>query len=272
MGWARVALLPALPYSADGAAQGCVVGLALERQQGVHAIAGGPRQDFDAWPGDFALAAPGVPIFSESGQGGEYLLLILDPVASAETAPALAAMEVPRRMFRGDRQAVALAQVLRRSLLAPAIELDSGLVAQQAAMLLVRGVALAQGPAGPQAAEAVTADLTASQAERALLGRILERIEAELDSPLSLAELAQQAGMSLLGFLRRFAALTGVTPHAYIMERRLQRARHLLCGGTAPLADIAAACGFAHQSHLGALLKRGVGLSPQQYRKLYRRQ
>jgi AraC-like DNA-binding protein len=251
VGWARIALLPSAPYSVDGASPSCVLGVALERQQGVHAVAGGPRRDFDAWSGEFALAAPGVPIFSESGQGGEYLLLQVD----AATAPAVTG--APRRVFSGQRQAVILARSLRRLLLNAQTGVDRHEAAGQAALLLAHGAALLGG--APRAPGAYDGDRTAH-------ARVLARIEDELASPLPLEQLAATAGMPLLRFLRSFAFATGMTPHAWITERRLQRARRMLRGSHAPLADIAAACGFTHQSHLGALLKRETGHTPSRYR------
>lgn len=249
VGWARIALLPSAPYSAAGASPACVMGVALERQRGVHAVAGEARRDFDAWPGEFALAAPGVPVFSESGHGGEYLLLEVDPAVAPPVAGA------PRRLFRGQRQAMALARSLRRLLLSQQGGVQ--LAASQAAALLAHGAMLLDGaPARPAAYEA----------DRAALARVLDAIEDELAAPLPLDGLAALAGMPLLRFLRSFTHATGMTPHAWITERRLQRARRLLRGTSMPLADIAAACGFTHQSHLGALLKRELVHSPAQYR------
>jgi transcriptional regulator GlxA family with amidase domain len=96
----------------------------------------------------------------------------------------------------------------------------------------------------------------------------LEYIDDTLDGQLGLEELARVAGMPLLRFLRSFASAVGSTPHAYITERRLQRARRLLRSTDEPIAAIAADCGFTHQSHLGAVLKQRLGLSPRQYRVL----
>lgn len=250
VGWARIALLPSAPYSADGASSACVIGVALERQQGVHAVGGEARGDFDAWPGEFALAAPGVPVFSESAHGGEYLMVEAD----AAVAPAVTG--APRRLFRGQKQAVVLARSLRRLLLSQQPDVQHA--AQQAAALLAHGAMLLDGAGGP--------GHSAYDADRAAHARVLDAIEDGLASPLPLDMLAALAGMPLLRFLRSFTHTAGMTPHAWITERRLQRARGMLRGTNAPLAEIAAACGFAHQSHLGTLLKREVAHSPAEYR------
>ncbi|MBH9346152.1 helix-turn-helix transcriptional regulator, partial [Pseudomonas aeruginosa] len=82
--------------------------------------------------------------------------------------------------------------------------------------------------------------------------------------PLSLAELASIAGLSRYQVLRAFSRATGLTPYAYLLQRRLERARGLL-GTDQPLADIALACGFADQSHLTRLFARLYGISPGRY-------
>jgi AraC-like DNA-binding protein len=252
-GWARIALLPSAPYSADGASSACVMGVALERQQGVHAVAGEARRDFDAWPGEFALAAPGVPMFSESATGGEYLLVAVD----AGVAPLVRG--APRRLFRGQKEAVALARRLRRVLLSQ--QSDAQQAAQLAAELLTHGAGLLDSAIAGASGRAAAYD-----ADRPVHARVLDAIEQDLASPWPLEALAALAGMPLLRFLRSFTHATGMTPHAWITERRLQHARRMLRSTNVPLADIAAACGFAHQSHMGALLKREVVQSPAQYR------
>ena len=78
---------------------------------------------------------------------------------------------------------------------------------------------------------------------------------------LSLADLAQEAGLSRYQFLRRFTVLTGLTPHAYLVQRRVQLARRLIRQGSRP-AEAAVAAGFADQSHMTRTFVRTVGLTP----------
>lgn len=86
--------------------------------------------------------------------------------------------------------------------------------------------------------------------------RVVERIEARLSERIELADLADAACLSPFHFARMFKASFGVAPHAWVMQRRLERARGLLAEARLPLDDIAARCGFAHLSHLNAALKR----------------
>jgi AraC family transcriptional regulator len=251
-GWANVELFVSAPYSAREQSPLCVLGLAFERQRGVHAIGGERRRDFDAWPGDLAYASPDVEIFSESAHGGEYLAL---HVARAAGLPPATPLDGPRVVLHGDRLAMRLGAQLRRLLLAP--RADALLVEQHAALLLEHGVARLQMPRRPPGAYAP---------DRTRHARVLDYIDAGLDGPLGLDELARVAQMPLLRFLRSFSGAVGATPHAYVTERRLQRARAQLRSSGASVAAIAADCGFAHQSHLGAVFKERLGMSPLQFR------
>lgn len=78
---------------------------------------------------------------------------------------------------------------------------------------------------------------------------------------LSLADLAAACGLSRYQTLRAFARATGMTPHAYQIQRRLLLARQLIRRGMT-LADAAAASGFADQSHMTRLFVRTYGVSP----------
>jgi AraC family transcriptional regulator len=255
LGWAHVSLLPSAPYSIREKSHLCVVGLAFERQRGVHAVGGDRRQDFDAWPGELALTSPNVEIFSESDKGGEYLTLHVARAASDPNCEV--PLGVPRAVFRGDRRAVQLGWHLRRLILDS--QPQSRLIEEHAAMLLEHGLSRLNLPHRAPGRY----DL-----ERKAHSRVLDYIDGTIDGQLGLDELARVAGMPLLHFLRSFASAVGSTPHAYITERRLQRARRLLRSTNEPVAAIAADCGFTHQSHLGAVLKARLGLSPRQYRVL----
>ncbi|MFZ6747082.1 helix-turn-helix domain-containing protein [Undibacterium sp. JH2W] len=89
-------------------------------------------------------------------------------------------------------------------------------------------------------------------------------IDDDPTAELSLQTLAQQQGLSRFQLLRAFAKSTGMTPHAYILQRRLQQARRLIAAGM-PLVQVAGECGFADQSHMTRLFIRNFGLSPGAY-------
>ena len=88
-----------------------------------------------------------------------------------------------------------------------------------------------------------------------------QRLQEEWFAPPSLAQLAADAGVSRFHLLRRFARAYGCTPHAWLTQQRVERARALIAAGTS-LADAAAACGFADQAHMTRLFTRQFGFTP----------
>jgi AraC-like DNA-binding protein len=81
---------------------------------------------------------------------------------------------------------------------------------------------------------------------------------------ITLTDLAEASGLGRFQLLRGFARATGLTPHAYIVQRRVEFARRLIDAGT-PLADAAAASGFSDQSHMTRAFGKRFGWTPGAY-------
>lgn len=90
------------------------------------------------------------------------------------------------------------------------------------------------------------------------------RIDDDPLTPVTLADLATQSGLSQFQLVRGFAKATGLTPHAYLVQQRISLARRLIASGR-PLAEVAAATGFADQSHMTRIFVRKYGISPGAY-------
>jgi AraC-like DNA-binding protein len=90
-------------------------------------------------------------------------------------------------------------------------------------------------------------------------------LAANLERNPSLGELGRVAGLSRFHLLRVFSRQVGLTPHAFMVQLRLQKARALLQAG-ASLAEAALLSGFSDQSHLSRHFKKVYGLTPGQYR------
>ena len=255
-------LLPRAPYSARDPAHTGSIGVALERQTGVHSIGSDRREPFDRWPGTLAVTPPGIDIFSESPTGGEYVVLRCAAAIEATGSHGPGRHDRARICVSGARAAFALAREIRRALLAPA--LDEPSIEDMAWRLAALGAASADDAPPPRAAP--RADVAGHDVR--LYAGTLERIADAFAQPLALEDLAAMTSQSPLAFLRGFTAAVGLTPHAFLTERRLQAARHLLADPDRPLTDIALACGFSHQSHFGNAFKRTFGLTPAQYRRL----
>lgn len=91
-------------------------------------------------------------------------------------------------------------------------------------------------------------------------------IHRNLPVRLKVAELAQCAGMSRSKFAAEFKRQTGVSPHRFIVSRRIDEARELLSRGGCSLADIAHATGFSSQSHMTRAFREELGMTPKSYR------
>lgn len=96
------------------------------------------------------------------------------------------------------------------------------------------------------------------------LDPVLDYIHKHLNQNLSLAELAAIAQISPNYFLTQFKQATGLTPHQYVIHRRIESAKGLLVKRMA-IAEVAYTMGFSHQSHFTRHFKRQVGVTPKQF-------
>jgi len=99
------------------------------------------------------------------------------------------------------------------------------------------------------------------------LERVLEAIDASLSEDVGLTELAAIAELSPYHFARSFKQKTGLSPHQYVIERRLDRAREMLEQPGRSLADVAYDVGFSSQAHMTDVFKKRMGVTPGAYRK-----
>jgi AraC-like DNA-binding protein len=139
--------------------------------------------------------------------------------------------------------------------------------------------ALIREPAGTLAIEEAVLDAVAAlrphlrpgapehahdRAEHAAVRRARAHLRERWDQRVTLAELSTVAALSRFELVRRFRAQTGVTPHAFQTNLRIQEARRRLADGVPP-ALVAAECAFADQPHLTRVFKRSVGVTPGRY-------
>jgi AraC-like DNA-binding protein len=96
------------------------------------------------------------------------------------------------------------------------------------------------------------------------IGQARARIDDAPAEPVSLSVLADICGLSRFQLLRSFANATGLTPHAYQLQRRVDLARRLI-GSRMPLVEAAATSGFFDQSHMTRHFTRILGVTPGAY-------
>lgn len=94
---------------------------------------------------------------------------------------------------------------------------------------------------------------------------VLEYIQAHLGSDLSLDTMADQIGMSRCYFATQFKQSMGITPHQYVNQQRIEKAKQCLRSQKSSISEIAIECGFSNQSHLTKVFKRQTGTTPKIY-------
>jgi len=94
--------------------------------------------------------------------------------------------------------------------------------------------------------------------------RVVDYIEAHLDQPLTLGELAALVDLSVPHFKVLFRETLGLPVHQYVVRRRVERARALLIKGELSMSQIALDAGFAHQSHMARWVNRVLGVAPRE--------
>jgi len=213
------------------------------------------RGQVEAEAGDVISCNPGEPHDgAPMGDGRAWRMLYFDP---AVVAPALAEVrgpgalgdEFPQPVLRDAAAAATLRALFRLQTAADGIDRRGR--AEELLLTLLRQVMRERSR--PVAVP------TAPPIERA---RSL--IDDDPSRAVSLAELAHACDLSRFQVLRGFVRATGLTPHAYLVQRRVELARRMIAGGR-PLAEVAAACGFADQSHMTRTFVRRFGVSPGAY-------
>lgn len=214
------------------------------------------RGPVEAGPGDIITVNPGevhdgAPI-GDRGRG--WRMLYLDPAVIASAVADITegrtarAVEFGHPVIRDGRLATLFGRLFPLMTADPAHRHE---LALEETLVLVLGRLLQ-----------AKADRPGAIPDGIALARAL--IDDCPSSPLSLSDLARSAGLGRYQFLRGFARVTGLTPHAYIMQRRLHRARGLISKGAA-LSDAALQSGFADQSHMTRLFVRSFGMAPGAY-------
>ncbi|SFI12013.1 AraC-type DNA-binding protein [Bosea sp. OK403] len=129
---------------------------------------------------------------------------------------------------------------------------------------IVLGLAEALLALDPSAARPV-----GSRHAQAASERVRRFLDAHLERVVTSGELEAVAGLDRFALARHFRASFGTSPYNYLVMRRLDRARAMLRSGL-EIADVAAGCGFADQSHLTRQFRRAFGVTPGRWRNLHR--
>ena len=104
-----------------------------------------------------------------------------------------------------------------------------------------------------------------------ILLRAIERLRSDSDADVSLDALASDAGLSRFHFCRAFKESTGLSPHAWLRQHRLEQAMKMLRDGDETVAAIAAALGYASQTAFAAAFRKLTGETPSEWRRRHTR-
>ncbi|MEL6263827.1 MAG: AraC family transcriptional regulator [Cyanobacteria bacterium J06626_6] len=121
---------------------------------------------------------------------------------------------------------------------------------------------------GTQIAEQEQTEIARSALDAFQVQRVKDYIEENLAEDLAIAQLAAIIPMSQYHFARAFKATIGQTPHKYVVQRRIERAKVLLSVTELPILEIAAQTGFSNPSHFTSQFRKHAGATPRQYRNI----
>jgi AraC family transcriptional regulator len=96
---------------------------------------------------------------------------------------------------------------------------------------------------------------------------VRDLVEARLGEPVPLRAMAGVAGLSVSQFARQFKTRAGLTPHQFLVRRRVDAACGLLRDTALPIAEVAVRCGFSHQEHLTRVLRAHLRTTPAAIRR-----
>ncbi|MGI9412683.1 MAG: AraC family ligand binding domain-containing protein [Hyphomicrobiales bacterium] len=212
-----------------------------------------------AGPGDFCMVNP-EQVHDGAPHDGGYRYRMIYPTVGFMTEIAEDVFDRPCSdppVFRSPRvHDPELAVEFHKAHVA--LEASGDVLERDERMILVLGKLLARHAGAPS--------FRSSRGERSAIGLARAFIDENYGDEIGLDVLAAVSRLSRHHFIRAFKRETGMTPHAYVTDRRVREARKLLAGGMAP-ANAAAVCGFYDQSHLNRLFKARVGVTPGAFRR-----
>jgi len=99
------------------------------------------------------------------------------------------------------------------------------------------------------------------------LARVVEHIRNNLDTPLAVGTLSRLAEMSQSHFSKLFKLSTGLAPHQFVLQERINRSKELLRQDDAKIVDVALEVGFENQAHFTTVFGHLVGMTPRQFQR-----
>ncbi len=210
--------------------------------------------------GSLDIVPEGMPLGVYGCDETEFIMLALEPAFVQQVAneSGMSDSELVRHLSIRDPQIEHIAFALKS-------ELDAGCPSGR-----VYGDGLAVALAA-RLLRTYSAQVAGSHNSNALmtaytLRRVTDYIEDNLTKDLTLAQIAGVAHMSPHYFSRAFRKSTGIPPHRYVIDRRIEKAKRLLSNNHLPLVEVGLSAGFQNQSHFTTLFHKRTGVTPKVYR------
>jgi AraC family transcriptional regulator len=208
--------------------------------------------------GNLALYPPGVEIdgeFTVTKTRSDYTVVFFDPAFISERLPGHAV--VPKLGFESPLIALGLEELCSEP------HTCDDTFAMMAEGWAIQTVASLRRMGERHVGPTVRGGLAGAN-----LKKVTGHIEENLGRPIILAELAQLSGLSTRHFIRAFSESTGDTPHQFVLNRRIERAKRLLSISKSSITEVGLEVGFSHSQHFTARFKRQTGVSPSRFRAL----
>jgi AraC family transcriptional regulator len=212
------------------------------------------------WPGDALLVPVGADVNCRWSEPVEFLHVYFRPGFIEQLSLAEHGKSISELQDRSHVHDAELACKLNRLLRFGARTAPDKLLLDELALDLGATTLRVFSPHGGS-----TVDRRVSISPRRLR-LVLDRIEGELGGSLTIADLASLAGLSPSHFARSFSKEVGCSPYAFLLRRRVDRAKRLMTDPNAPLSVIARACGFSSPGHLSNVFRQLTGDSPRAWR------
>jgi AraC-like DNA-binding protein len=214
----------------------------------------------------YDLRAPKACGVNESFHAVDFYLprKALDALADGSGSPRIDELRHQPGVPIKDSVTRALLRSIQPTLAVPAHERNE-LFVDHVAMAMATHVAYTYGGMRPRPVASIGS--LATWQER----RAIELLAANLAANITLDDLARECRLSIRHFTRAFRGSTGMSPHAWLMHHRVEKAKGLLMNSPRVLSDVALDCGFADQSHFTRTFQRVAGISPGAWRRLHRR-
>jgi AraC family transcriptional regulator len=213
--------------------------------------------------GGIQLTAPGERVLCGFRGPNEAIHLFFPQAVVESEYESVRRRDVPLRLddpaFRVDPALGPLARSLTRSLARPP-DMGTGSGALYGDSLAYAILAHVLSRYAREASDSSCGGLPSPR-----LHRVMDYIDANLGEPITLQDIAQQAGLSRMHFAAQFRLATGSTPHAFLLSRRIERARALLMEGM-PIVQVALAVGFQAQAHFTTAFRNLSGVTPARWR------